>query len=339
VRRLAPLLLALAALGQDGDPAPDPKATRLDETNREAAEHVVRTFADEGKAIRNQLRGLRKEDVIVVGGLFDFVQEILKAYGQPCTVVAPADLEYVPLDEPERKLFFFNCHLMDRDFPGSAPKAPQESAEQAARRLAAVLKEAGLDGDTAPGKAIRERFAEVAHFAGSPYSKAGLRRVGEAVKAGAWACSTDWAVLVWEQALPGTIRWTGHTTFEETVEVKPALAGRRHPLLDGAFPSGKARWWLETESYLFAVRGKSTPLVESSQLAARYGGNKSVVVLLEPGKGRVLHALSHTYLQRGSAEDASVMQRLLLNFMIGKSLQNHERDWARQQAEEKRAGR
>mgnify|MGYP006908258318 FL=1 len=248
MHRLLPLLLAASVLGQEAEPEPDPGATRLDDTNREAVERVRKTFADEGKSIRTQLRGLKKQDVIVVGGLFDFVQEILAAYGQPCTVVAPAELEYVALDEPERKLFLFNCHLVDRHFHGSVPKPAAVSDEEAERRLEAVLKEAGLEGDGAPGKAIRERFGEVKHFAGSDYSKAGLKRVGEAVKAGAWAFSSDWALLVWEQALPGTLRWTGHHTFEETVEVKPALAGRRHALLTGVFPAGKARWWLETAS-------------------------------------------------------------------------------------------
>ena len=102
--------------------------------------------------------------------------------------------------------------------------------------------------------------------------------------------SSDWAVLALERALPGTVRWTGHTTYEETVEVIPGMTGKRHSLMKGVFGKpAKARWWLETEAYLFAVKGKHKRLVESRQLAARYHGNKNIAVLFEPGKGRVLH--------------------------------------------------
>jgi len=320
VRRLLAILLAGAALGQE------PARTRLDETNREAAEKVVRTVAKQGMALKTQLKGLRKEDVIVVGGLFDFVQEVLTAFGLAHTVISPAELEHHPLEPAERKIFLLNCHLMDREFPASQPKPRRASDADAARNLRRVLAEAGLDGETAPGKAIRERFGEVAHFAGSRYSVAGLKRLGAAVRDGAWAVSTDWAVLAWEKALPGTVRWTGRTTFEETVEVRPALAGRRHPLLEGCFGKPpRARWWIEAEAYLFKVRGRHKLLVESRPLAARYGGNRNVVVLLEPKKGRVLHALTHGYLQKGKADDVSVMQRLLLNFLIEKSIENYER--------------
>jgi len=322
MRRAAVLLLASLALGQEAE---GPAESRLDEANRRAAEEVHRTFAREGKLLKTQLKGLRKEDLIVVGGLFDFVQEVLTAHRVEHTVIMPAELEHHPLPDPERKLFILNCHLIDRDFAASAPPAGRKSEAEAAKTLDRVLAEAGLEGGSSPGKAIRDRFAEVKHFAGSDYTEAGLARLGAAVKAGAWAMSTDWAVLVWEKALPGTIRWTGHTTYEETIEVQPALAGRRHPLLEGVFDGPRARWWVETESYLFAVKGRHRVLVDSIQLGARYGGNRKVVVLAEAGKGQVLHALTHAYLVRGKAKDLSVMQRLLLNLLIAKSLENWER--------------
>jgi hypothetical protein len=324
MRRVAPLLLLAGfLLGQE----PGPADTRMDKANRQAAARVYRTFAKQGKLLSTQFKGLRKEDVIVLGGLFDFVQEVLGAYRLEHTVLTPAELEHHPLPEPERKILFLNCHLLDRRFPPSQYPAGRASDEEAAEQLRRVLKQTGLDGAGAPGQAIRERFAEVSHFAGSDYSQAGLKRLGGAIRAGAWVVSTDWAVLALEKALPGLIRWTGRTTYEEKVEVQPALAGRRHPLLKGVFPDpARAKWWIESESYLFATgKGHARALVESRALGARYRGNKSVVVLLEPGKGRVLHALTHGYLQKGKAEDVCVMQRLLLNFVIAKSLQNHQR--------------
>jgi hypothetical protein len=319
MRRAVALLLASLALGQEAD---EPAKSRLDEANRKAAEEVRRTFAREGKQLTTQLKGLRKEDLIVVGGLFDFVQEVLTAHRVEHTVITPAELERVPLEDPWRKVFLLNCHLIDRRFPASEAAHPRASDAEAQATLERVLEDAGLKGDTSPGKAIRERFGEVRHFAGSDYTEKGLARLGGAIREGAWAMSTDWAVLVWEKALPGTIRWTGRTTFEETVEVRPALAGRGDPLLEGVFPEPKARWWLETESYLFAVKGRHKVLVDSAQLAARYGGNRNVVVLAEAGKGRVLHALAHAYLVRGSEKDLSAMQRLLVNLLVAKSLEN-----------------
>jgi hypothetical protein len=322
MRRVAALLLASLALAQEAD---EPAESRLDEANRNAAAQVRRTFAKQGKLLSTQLKGLRKEDLIVVGGLFDFVQEVLTAHRVEHTVITPAELEHHPLPEPERKVFLLNCHLLDREFLASAPARPRAGDAEAAATLDRVLAEAGLMDDTSPGKAIRERFAEVKHFAGSDYTERGLARLGAAVRDGAWAMSTDWAVLVWEKALPGTIRWTGRTTFEETIEVAPALAGRRHPLLEGVFPEPRARWWIETESYLFAVRGKHLPLVDSIQLGARYGGNRNVVALAEVGKGQVLHALAHAYLVKGDERDLSAMQRLLVNFLVAKSLENWNR--------------
>ena len=329
MRKAFLLLVVTAVLGQDpGAPA----GNRLDEANRNAAKRILKTMEREGSDITNRLRGLRKEDVIVVGGLFDFVQEILVAYRCPHTVIAPDELEHHKLEPFERKIFFLNCHLMDRDFPASQDKRARLSDAEADRRLRQVLKEAGLDGENAPGKAIRKRFKDVKFFAGSKYSVAGLKRLGAAVRKGSWLMSSDWAVLALERALPGTVRWTGHTTYEETVEVIPGMTGKRHSLMKGVFGKpAKARWWLETEAYLCAVKGKHKRLVESRQLAARYHGNKNIAVLLEPGKGRVLHALSHGWLQRGREDDIAVTQRLMLNFLTEKSVQNWRRERERKQ--------
>jgi hypothetical protein len=223
---------------------------------------------------------------------------------------------------------------MDRRFPATQAPGTRPDKTEAARRLEAELEAAGLTEKNSPGQAIRQRFEEVMYFAGSRYSLAGLKKLGKAVRAGAWVMSTDWAVLALEKALPGAIRWTGHTTFEETIAVKPGLSGRRHPLLKGVFPDPpKARWWLETEAYLFACKGRYRLLVESRALASRYHGNKNIVALLEPGKGRVLHALSHGWLQKGDADDIGVMHKLMLNLLTEKSIANYR---ARRAAREKK---
>ncbi len=315
--------------GKDGDVSEGSKGSegsRLDATNKKAAARVARTFAQKGRSLRSQFRGLTKEDVIVVGGLFDFVQELLVAWGCPHTVIRPSELEHVAMKRPDRMVFLLNCHLLDRRFPATQPRPGPVTDKQAADRLERALKTAGLTEQTSPGRAIRERFKEIARFAGERYSQAGLKRMAQAVKQGAWVYSNDWAVLALERAFPGRVRWTKQGTFEETIEVQPALAGRRHPLVKGLFPKGKKiRLWLETESYLFTMKGRHTKLIQSRALGARYQNNRNVVSLFAHGKGRVMHSLVHGYLQKGKTDDAELVQKLLVRYLIQKSIQNFNR--------------
>jgi hypothetical protein len=296
----------------------------MDDANRKAAEQVYRTVADPTYGITNRLRGLRKEDVIVVGGLFDFMQEMLVAFRCPHTVITPAELDKVSFD-PDRQVVILNCHLMDRSFAKTNIDAERPSEEEAERRLQQTLAEAGLDENNAPGAAIRARFQEVKFFAGSKYSMPALGRLGSFVRRGGWLFSTDWAILAVEAACPGTIRSVTQRTFEEVVEVRPTAMGLRHPLLEGAFSTQppKARWWIETEGILFKVESpKGKVLVESNQLAARYGGNRNVLAAVEFDKGLIVHALCHGYLQKGATQDLSPMHRVLANFLMMRSKHN-----------------
>ena len=332
MRRAILCLLALPLAAQE----PVPAKSRLDERNRKAAEKVYRTVANRHGRITNLARGLRKEDIIVVGGMFDFVQEILVAFRIPHTVMSCAELDAHRFD-PDRQILFLNCHLMDRKFPRSNRGYTRPSPADAARNLARVLAESGLNKDGAPGDAIRKRFAEVKFFAGTDYSEGALARLGAFVKAGGWVMSTDWALLAIEKALPKTVRWTGRSTFEEVLEVRPSASGKRSSLLKDAFPNKKARWWIEAQSYLFSIKSsRAKILVESRALAARYNGNKNVVALVPVGKGRLLHALSHGYLQAGKADDVGAMQMLIANFLIERSIQVHRMDEERRKAAEAR---
>lgn len=336
MRKSLLLLLAAAALGQDEGPAKN----RLDEANRAAAEKVYRTVADPTYGITNRLRGLAKEDVVVVGGLFDFVQEILVAYRCPFTEISPTQLDKFSFN-PERQILFLNCHLINDKFPQSNMAVQELTEEEAQRNLERVLKESGLTDETAPGNAIRKRFEEVKMFAGATYSMAALHRMGSFVQKGGWIFSTDWAILAVQAACPNTLQATGAKTFEETIEVTPSAFGRRSPLLEGAFEPGKprARWWVEVESYLFDLKSpRARLLVESSQLAARYGGNRNVVAMVEEGKGRIVHALSHGYLQKGTAADMGVMQRLVVNLLMERSLMNWKRDQEQKEKAERKGG-
>ena len=79
---------------------------------------------------------MKKEDVIVVGGLFDFMQEMLVAFRCPHTVIRPSELEHIDLEPVGRKILLLNCHLMDRRFPGSIPPGDPPDEEEAKRGMA-----------------------------------------------------------------------------------------------------------------------------------------------------------------------------------------------------------
>ena len=282
------------------------------------------------------MRHFKKDDVIVVGGLFDFVQEILVSFDCPHTVVTCEELDDLQFN-PQRQVLLLNCHLLDKQFPESNRGSKRPGAAEAERRLERTLHDAGLTGQDAPGAAIRKRFGEIKYFAATDYSQGAIRRIGSFIKRGGWAMSTDWALLVVERALPRTIAWTGRKTFEERIEVRPAAGARKRALLNGVFPDkGKPRWWVEQGSYLFKIRGgKVRKLVESRQLGARYGGNRNIAVLVEAGKGRVLHALSHFYLQSAKQEDAASMQMLLLNFLVERITLVHRAEEAEREKRER----
>ncbi len=310
--------------GEEAGAAP----SRLDKRNQEAADRVYKTVAARHGRITNLARGLKKEDVIVVGGLFDFMQEILTAFRIPHTVISCAELDAHTFD-PSRQILFLNCHRIDRKFPASNRRYKRPSPAEAAARLAREIKAAGLDEKGAPGEAIRNRFDDVKYFAETDYSVSALKRLGRFVKDGGWVMSTDWALLAVEKALPKTVKWTGRVTYEERIEVRPSASGKREPLMKDVFPKKKARWWIETEGYLFVVKSRrGKVLVESRGLAARYHGNKNVVALVEVGKGRLLHALSHGFLQAGATDDLTAMQMLVANFLVARSIQVHRADLA-----------
>ena len=327
-------LLPLPLLAQEGEA---PSSTRLDEANRTAAVEVRRTLDERHGGLKNKLRHFRKDDVIVVGGLFDFVQEILVSFDCPHTVVTCEELDDLQLN-PKRQVLLLNCHLLDKQFPESNRGSRRPSSDEAERRLKRTLQEAGLTGQDAPGTAIRERFAEIKYFAATDYSQGAIRRIGSFVKRGGWVMSSDWALLVVERALPRTIAWTGRKTFEERIEVRPSAGAQKLALMNGVFPDkGKPRWWVEQGSYLFKIhRGsKVRKLVESRQLGARYGGNRNIAVLVEAGKGRALHVLSHFYLQSATEKDAASMQMMLLNFLVERITLVHRAEEAEREKRER----
>lgn len=119
------------------------------------------------------------------------------------------------------------------------------------------------------------------------------------VRGGGLLFTTDWAVLhVIEPAFPNTIRYTRNPTRDDVVSirvVKPEHLFLKH-VLTGNDPH---LWWLESQSYPIRVidRRRVEVLIDSWEMRRKYGAGP-IAVTFRAGRGRVVHIVSHFYLQR-----------------------------------------
>lgn len=127
----------------------------------------------------------------------------------------------------------------------------------------------------------------------------GLRKLVTFVNDGGLLITTDWALRhVIEPGFPNTVRYNERSTKDEVVRIN--VLDPENPILDGFLEEGvDPLWWLEGSSYPIEVLDKDRVkvLVESKELKDRYG-ESPVIVEFEHGKGRVVHMISHFYLQR-----------------------------------------
>jgi hypothetical protein len=139
-------------------------------------------------------------------------------------------------------------------------------------------------------------------------------RVRRFVEDGGRLLTTDWSVLhVIEEAFPGTLRYTRVPTRDDVVRISRV---ENDPLLWRVFPPGRpACWWLENRSYpveterpphlFFRPSGEPSGvrvLLESDEMGRRYG-SPLIAATFACGRGRVVHVVSHTYLQRNELRD------------------------------------
>ena len=75
-------------------------------------------------------------------------------------------------------------------------------------------------------------------------------------------------------------------------------------------------WVVDLESPSISIENprKVTVLISSREVGSR-SGNRSVAVVFEPGKGRVLHVLSH-FGKQGSFLNEATIENLLVNFLL-----------------------
>ena len=164
---------------------------------------------------------------------------------------------------------------------------------------------------------IYDRVEQVLDVMGIPYTVAGnnARGIGAAkfvivncpgnwlgnktkqirrfVKNGGFLITTDWAVKPLQEIFPEKIRWNGATTGDECVALDESATTTEDHRADGPAPV----WWLEGSSYPFTVSPEVAVLLKSSELFRKYGSGTVAASWLF-GEGKVVHMISHYYLQR-----------------------------------------
>ncbi len=132
------------------------------------------------------------------------------------------------------------------------------------------------------------------------------------VLTGGYMATTDWAVV---NALRNTfpdivVKYGRQSTGNDVVIAEEAAAG--HPVLQEVFqPYVAPKWWLEIAAFPLEVSDpvRATVLVDSLQMFGRYG-RSSLMVVFDAGLGRVMHSVSHFFLQtEGLAKETGALRR------------------------------
>jgi hypothetical protein len=136
-------------------------------------------------------------------------------------------------------------------------------------------------------------------------NSAALASVRRYVERGGHLLTTDWAAQrVLEKICPGMVRYNRRPTKDDVVPIR--VLKPDHAYFRGALrPGRRPIWWLENKSYPIRVldRRRVTVLVDSPEMGRRYG-EPAIIVTFPWRRGRVIHVVSHVYLQRCTKPDA-----------------------------------
>jgi len=147
----------------------------------------------------------------------------------------------------------------------------------------------------------------------------GIDNLRHYVDKGGYLTTTDWALkAVVEKAFPGYVKHNGITTMDDVVEV--SMSGNNQ-FLDGL--KGKKlrpQWWLESSSYPIKIINKSSVdvLIDSPEMEQKYRDGP-IVITFDYGKGKVIHMVSHYYLQQSKASRTDMTAKEFATDILGLS--------------------
>ncbi|MEE9377937.1 MAG: hypothetical protein V3V33_07870 [Candidatus Lokiarchaeia archaeon] len=168
---------------------------------------------------------------------------------------------------------------------------------------------------------------------GSDIPYAAHLKVRDFVMNGGWLITTDWALRsIIENIFPGFLRWNKAKTADAVVACQ--INEPNHPFLEGVISEiqqskwqkqsakntkkSEFRWWLETRSFPIQILNHQAVkvLIGSWELQDKWG-ESPVLVEFDYGKkgGKIIHMISHTHLQKGSAKGKYASALILTNIL------------------------
>nr|MDO8081166.1 hypothetical protein [Candidatus Freyarchaeota archaeon] len=127
----------------------------------------------------------------------------------------------------------------------------------------------------------------------------GIEKVQGFVRDGGFLFTTDWSLLnVLQKAFPGFVEYNNKPTGDDVVKIE--VLDSENPLVKGVVEDKDTPvWWLEGSSYPIRIldKEKVRVLIKSDELKKKYG-ESPIAITFTVGGGRVIHMISHYYLQR-----------------------------------------
>ncbi len=282
-------------------------AEKKKEREKEGGNKIGGTVVDRMKENRpdayRTLEGLEKDDIIVVTGVFDQCQDVLRALGLPYTLVQRTDFAAFPLNP--KQIVIFNC---DEQTGKLSPEGQQRLREFTARGGYVFTSDWELQNVVAPS------FPKTISMAGST----GELHVGITPAKGA----------------------ESHPLLRDVFPADPFKAASFKWKIDGASftvrPGGQSQVLVHSDelasthgSGIVAIvtrfgapaGGKRRRPSRPTTGGSRYGGSTTGddgSYVEELRGGAILHVLSHFYSQKDEGGDGFALQQMLLNFIVEK---------------------
>lgn len=183
-------------------------------------------------------------------------------------------------------------------------------------RAEEVLESAGITFDVVPenfGRSLDGYDILIINCPGD-LKGSNIKRIRKFVDRDGFLISTDWALqYLIEKAFPGTIAYNGSVPGGSA---KLRIVNSNHPFTKSL--QGTPNWEIDSGSSRIKVKDRKVDI-----LAISGGGvvkkNDPLIVTFEWNAGRVLHMISHVYLQSASLQDTFSSALLLSNVLEDKA--------------------